>query len=257
MIISDTKQFVFVHIPKCGGTSVRKLLLPYKTLNEGLGGAIGDHRPLLRLEREYSSLWNKLNRYKSFTIVRRPESRFFSSVMQRLIDFSGIANPTAAEYCRACAADADFLSKHPEFCDWPDDYLHFIPQTAYVFLHNKQIVKRLFPLERPEALIAYLSTELAIETPGVLRRERRSVIARHGLLRGPAQIAKTALRPVLSNFRIEPVKTVLRGIAVKEFSAQQALGPSEHKRFASFAREFYAADYRLWRDNLERSDQKA
>lgn len=257
MIISDGRRFVFVHIPKCGGTSVRKLLIPYKSPHEGLGGAVGDHRPLYSLERDHPVIWGKLTRYSSFAIVRRPESRFFSCVMQRLIDFSDIANPTVAEYRRACAADAAFLAQNPDSRDWPDEYVHFIPQTEYVFCGDRQIVRCIFPLERPDDLLAHLSTELGVDTCDGLTRERRSTGARHGSLRGPARWVGAALRPVLSSARFEPVKSVFKRIVTTAFSAERALGPSEHAHYATFAREFYAADYQLWRDSLQCLDPEA
>jgi hypothetical protein len=253
MIISDQKRFVFVHIPKCGGTSVRKALMPYKTPHIGLGGAVGDHRPLFRVKQDYPIIWDKLTRYNSFTIVRQPEPRFFSCVMQRLIDFSGISMPTENDFRRACAADAAFLANHSDSHTWPDEYVHFIPQSEYIFHCDTKVVKFLFALERPDELMSYLSSKIGVSFLDGLSHERRSIGARHSALRKPAQLASKALKPLLESHRFAPAKTILKQIATKNFSAQQVLGPADYKNYEMFAREFYAADFQLWRKVFERS----
>lgn len=82
MIISHRKRFVFIHIYKVAGTSVRSALAPYADVTFkkytprrilyvlGLGPAPGDHRKAVDIR---TTLGNDIfERYYSFAFVRNP-----------------------------------------------------------------------------------------------------------------------------------------------------------------------------------------
>ena len=81
MIISDTKQFIFIHNPKAGGTSIRDVLHEYATVgvwqhkvNErlpvGNNKFLSKHVTASRI-RDYVGL-DKWNNYFTFAFIRNP-----------------------------------------------------------------------------------------------------------------------------------------------------------------------------------------
>lgn len=76
MIISDTHKFVFVHIPKTGGTSIKKALLPYYNkgqieFDEEKVTDLNGYRPHIAMT---NKLAFKFASYFKFAIVRNPWS---------------------------------------------------------------------------------------------------------------------------------------------------------------------------------------
>ena len=86
MIISDKYRFVFIHNPKCGGTSVRKALQDYDTRNnhfwmfaEVYGVKVDKAHMPLYLLRVYSPQdYDILKTYFTFMFVRHPIERCIS-----------------------------------------------------------------------------------------------------------------------------------------------------------------------------------
>src|ERR1700744_524201 len=99
MIISDPHRFVFVHVPKCAGTSVRRALRAIDT-SDGQFWRIGEHPEmgavhfahltLPDLARYFPETLAKIRDYQSMAIIRDPRDRFFSAIFQRLREFRGI-----------------------------------------------------------------------------------------------------------------------------------------------------------------------
>src|SRR4051812_6271823 len=87
MIISETRRFVFIHNPKCGGTTMRHALMPYDTTNnffwmfDDVNGAKIDkcHMPMHVFRRLYPYYFDLLQTCFVFMIVRDPYSRAVSS----------------------------------------------------------------------------------------------------------------------------------------------------------------------------------
>jgi len=87
MIVSDSKRFIFIHNPKCGGTSVRMSLMQFETTanffwmfdefnNKKIDKA---HLPLFLLRAKYPTYYDLLDRYFVFCFVRDPYSRTVSA----------------------------------------------------------------------------------------------------------------------------------------------------------------------------------
>lgn len=80
MIISHSKKFVFIHLDKCGGTSIEKSLAPHlkpydmyfgdeERLFFGKGDGLSKHATAGVTSRYLDDLWNQ---YYKFAIVREP-----------------------------------------------------------------------------------------------------------------------------------------------------------------------------------------
>ena len=87
MIISDTQRFIFLHIPKCGGTTIRNSLIDFDTRNnyfwmyDYLPGAEADsekqridkaHMSLPIFKQLYPRDFELLNEYTVFAFSRNP-----------------------------------------------------------------------------------------------------------------------------------------------------------------------------------------
>lgn len=156
MIISDEKKFVFVHIPKCAGMSVRAQLSSFDSTEERfnqkiehprLGPIHTAHVPLVFLADQFPEIFDKIRNYTPFALLRDPRSRFISAIMQRLIEFKGLAVSEVSHNTVIDAANEaiDWLSSRTDFCDL--EYIHFSKQSAYIFLDGEQTVDTLFSID--------------------------------------------------------------------------------------------------------------
>jgi len=156
MIIDDEHRVAFVHIPKCGGTSVRHQLQPLDSYqgffydrrdHDRLGAIDYCHIPLAFLESDFPSEFEKLARYQSFALVRDPHARFASATFERLALFGGVRRTTAT--ARMAIHEAEqamrWLERRGPFCE--AGYIHFARQIDYVALAGRRVVHNVFALE--------------------------------------------------------------------------------------------------------------
>ena len=136
-MISHKHKFIFIHIPKCGGTSIEHSLLK----NENVTKITDDVKQKYRLYYQYMGVavqHRKIDQFKdareknyfTFTFVRNPWERFLSEYFY-IKKFKG------------CGCD-DFDKKFPTFkhfvknngikCCW---YAHDYPQIDFVFNANQ------------------------------------------------------------------------------------------------------------------------
>lgn len=153
MIISDTKQFVFLHNPKAAGTSIRQnILLPHDTRHNffwGMASGGSLKRPIdkahLALEDfkvVFPDTYSILQDYFVFAFVRDPYERYISSFH---------------EYIKHNHTNMDIGSlKHKETMEMLDNFIanqltknrirhvykyrHFIPQHFILYHKNKCMV---------------------------------------------------------------------------------------------------------------------
>jgi len=126
-MINKTKKFVFIHVPKCGGTSVTKC----NHFNCWQGNA---H---LTLEDYHKALFNS-NSYKYYSIVRNPWSRILSVYTYwKRMDSSHKNYIWAKAACRAVQDNnmsfKEFISKLLE----PKIYFHKVNQPDVEMPHLK------------------------------------------------------------------------------------------------------------------------
>lgn len=184
MIISERKGFIFVHNPKCAGTSVRSALTPYDTTHdlfwnfETWNGREIDraHMPLFMFRSLYPQYFALLSHYLSFMFVRDPYDRAvsaFNEVRRMLVPTSG--EPGSEKNYRQ--ALNSFLANMTEKSLRREmrKYRHFVRQSDMAFLGQKRLVDIVMKIEEwPDCL-----SQLAVFMPDVAARiaqaEKRNV----------------------------------------------------------------------------------
>ncbi len=157
MIISDQHRFAFVHVPKCGGSSVRVQLKRFdkyggrfsrKTFHPELGFIDLSHLPLETLRDHFPEAFEEVRSYRSFAFVREPEARFFSAVRQRIGEFRRIPEPdiTPGMALKEAEAVIDHVAGAPHSLD--AQYIHFRRQADYVFCGSEQVVRHVLAVNR-------------------------------------------------------------------------------------------------------------
>lgn len=167
MIVSDTYQFAFVHIPKCAGTFVRKYLRAFDERDGMFTGRVDHHPvlgnldyvhiPLFILKKHFPEEFNAILNYWSFAVVRDPFARFASSISQRLKMYSdtSIQQRSISEIREYINESINYLSSQPNRGHLlPPGYIHFQPQIDYLELENKQIVDTIYSVDGIDTLLA-------------------------------------------------------------------------------------------------------
>lgn len=136
MIISDSKQFIFIHNPKAAGTSIREILHPYATvgvwqhkvndnLPVGTDKSLSKHVTASKI-REYVGQ-DKWNRYFTFAFIRNPWDLIVSQYLYAKRHIK------AAKHTLARGSFTDFISwydsKWAKNCIQP---LRIFPQLHYI-----------------------------------------------------------------------------------------------------------------------------
>lgn len=167
MIISDTHQFVFVHIPKCAGTFVRKHLQFFDSREGKFTGRVNYHPvfgtldyvhiPLFILKDHFQKEFEAVRDYWSFVVVRDPFARFASSVSQRLKMYSDtpIQKRSLVEIRTSIDESINYLSHQPLSAHLlPPDYIHFQPQIDFIELEGERIVDAIYSVDSIDALLS-------------------------------------------------------------------------------------------------------
>jgi hypothetical protein len=156
MIIDDEHRVAFVHIPKCGGTSVRRQLEALDSYqgffydrreHAELGRLDYCHIPLSFLAEHFPEAYEKVATYRAFALVRDPHSRFVSATFERLALFGGVRRTAATAHDAISEAERtiDWLADRGPFSD--PAYIHFARQIDYVTLDGRRIVDNVYAIE--------------------------------------------------------------------------------------------------------------
>ena len=87
MIISDNLKFIFIHNPRCAGMSIRTALQSLDTSNNYFSGYIHAegkqlalmHLPMEQVMNYYPEVYDAMDHYFTFMVVRDPITRFVSA----------------------------------------------------------------------------------------------------------------------------------------------------------------------------------
>ncbi|NGZ90281.1 sulfotransferase family 2 domain-containing protein [Psychroflexus maritimus] len=175
MIISDKYRFVFIHIPKCAGSTVRKQIeflddkggvFSNVKLHKELGQIDYGHIPLFVLKKYFPIEFRKIEKYESVTLIRNPYERFPSSVSQylRFYGESAIHKMKNAEIKNNLNKIINYLYKTPDDQFFlPKEYIHFQKQVDFVIENKIILTNKIFTTSEVDLLIAHLENHTDIE----------------------------------------------------------------------------------------------
>jgi hypothetical protein len=263
MIIDDAHRFVFVHIPKCAGSSVhaqlsgldlRDAAFHRPGLHADLGSVHFAHLPLTFLRAAYLADFEKVRTYRSFALTRDPSSRFASAVVQRLREFRGVRDLNVDS--RMVVSEAhrviDWLSDRGPFCDL--EYIHFSRQIDFVELDGRRIVADVFPIEDMRAFAARLEAVCGIHLDPE-RRENTNLASENPML-AMLRSAKPLYGRLTRWKDRERLLLWLRRMKLHDPGALYARLLDDAK-VARFVDDYYASDLALHRSTLEAVRQAA
>lgn len=154
MIINEKNRFVFVHIPKCAGTTVRVSLERFDSTNgrfsyangfiSGFGKIDMGHITLGRLRELFPEEYKKVKEYYSFAVVRDPFKRFPSSLYQHIQMYSGksVKSMRRNDFVAALDGVIRYLGKGYNYLDY--EYIHFQRQRDYIYDDSEMLLSCLY-----------------------------------------------------------------------------------------------------------------
>lgn len=165
----------FIHIPKVGGTSIRKAFRDVDRVNYieehldviQLKHVDLNHMTLAYIRENINPLFNKLVSSQNYCLVRDPRERLYSSFAQYLSMFtlSSIENLTSQEMITLFDKIKPELEK--EFNDnriqFSKEFIHFQPQVDFIYSENQKIVKNIYRIEDIQKLLDDICLEIGIE----------------------------------------------------------------------------------------------
>jgi len=264
MIISNTHRFVFIHIPKCAGTTVRQPLSKFNDwgeagppwqINDPVLGAIDyGHMPLYTLRDHFEEEFKTVTDYWSFAMVRNPFARFASSVSQRLKMYSNqpIHRSNLDDIRKAIDESIDYLSQQPRSNHrLPPEYIHFQKQIDYIELDGEQIVDSLYTVDDVDKLLEEVGQRVgrslgqSNQAGGVQPRANQSIVFRNDLLRWVIETARPLSNKV-SRLLPEGVKQWVRDqIYIPRDQRMKNLFTADY--IQDFIRDYYAEDIALYK----------
>lgn len=252
MIISDQHRAAFIHIPKCGGTSVRgqlssidstggRFLKPLE--HPTLGYIHMAHIPLVFLADQFPEEFAKVSRYRTFALVRDPYARFASAVFQRIDEFKGVAKlQVKADLALREAREAtQWLGGRRAFCDAA--FIHFSRQSDFLNLNGRRVVSDAFALEN----IAGFATALEAASGVKLDADRRD--NSNFASKNPVLAVLHGAKPVYSRlttwkFRKNIVVTLQKMGAYSSNSLYAVIIQDPEVR--AFIDDYYAEDFEIY-----------
>lgn len=216
MILSSKDKVAFVHIPKCGGTSLRSVLEGIKDSRsfnkvapvDGTGLVDLTHMNLELLRHVYPSLLIELTRCNSYCLVREPVSRFRSSFDQRLRMYRGttLGKLSESDILREFDIVVNALDGAGKWL--PHDFVHFERQKGYIYLDEKRVIKNIFPLPVLERMLSEIlkacnapRTKVSPKNEMLVERRFLSFVRRNFGNEYALQIGKYAPRSVKTAIR--------------------------------------------------------
>lgn len=252
MIICNKYRFIFVHNPKCAGQTVRFILHRFHddhdfcsgVYDHPLLGAVDHTHVTLETLREYfPGIFEKVEQYKTYAVIRDPYQRFISSVFQRLRQYENVATNAIgeSELNGKIIEIIENLQKKNGLCDIT--YAFFAKQVDFVELNGRRIVKNVYDISNINLLLQSISS-LVGEDLGRPTTRNRSLIYRRRLpkLVSPVGrlVARSVIRPIVSEHFYERLRSMFQSQAQDVF-----LDTYMSKTVAEFVNIYYRSDYEL------------
>jgi len=235
MLLSTEFDFAFVHIPKCGGTSLRDSFRNMPGLHNPLTDARSaipfetdpNHVQLCVLRDHAPGLLAHLEACTSYAVLRDPVERFPSALAQHCKMFQGtdlgdLSIPEIRELTEAAIA---YLRSEDPVRD--RRYIHFERQVRFTHLDGRRVVDRLFRLNDQAALVADVAATTGYRAPSLnesnaaanfrsatlqkirlgFPRPIKRLVRDHMPLAGKRAIDQLFFRPSLTQDRLEAILT--------------------------------------------------
>jgi hypothetical protein len=179
MIISERSNFIFIHNPKCAGTSVRKVLMEYDTTGEAFW-AMDDwngrrifnaHMPLFIFRSRYPDYFKLLATHLTFMFVRHPYERSVSAFNELHPELAPKPDDPGSEAAYTMALNKFICDiKETSLRRHPLKYRHFLRQSDFAYLGTKCHADVIMKIEEwPHCL-----TKLAVFLPTIAEVIRSS-----------------------------------------------------------------------------------
>jgi len=263
MIINDKHRFVFVHIPKCAGTTVRGPLTrfngwqlagpPWLKTHSELGRLDYTHIPLFVLREHFTIEFEAIQDYQSFAVVRDPFTRFASSVSQRLKMYSDTPIQKRSQYEIRSVIDEciDYLSHQPRDLHLlPPEYIHFQKQVDYIELDGTRTLKKLYTMNDIRELLTdvgrLVGQNLVKPSPekGGETSMNRSVVFRNDFLRRVIETIRPTTKNLVNMLPESSKKRIRDRVYVARDQRMKDTFAANHVR--TFVSEYYADDIAIY-----------
>ena len=251
MIICDDRDFAFVHIPKCAGTSVRRALRQIDTTGEAffriddhpaMGRVHLAHLTLAELAAYYPETLEKIARYRSMAIVRDPVERFYSAIFQRLREFKEIAQ--SAIDADTIEAESEKVIAHLEGASGHLDleHVHFNRQSDFIELHGERAVRDIFPVTDMQSVARHIRGLTGVDI-GQDRRNRTTQLRLSALRPMQRMLRDPYARLVSPERRARIRERMARAGFYTDVPKQRFIQPGG--RIERFIRDYYARDFEI------------
>lgn len=268
MIISDKHKFVFIHIPKCAGTTVRKKIEPLDDTNgfftkkcdnhKQLGIIDYVHIPLFILSRFFENEFDKIKNYTTFTVVRNPFDRFPSSIATHLSMYGQkpIRNLDKNDLKNEVDRIIDFLSKRKGNQEYlPHEYIHFQRQKDFIYINENKIIDKIYSVSSMDKLFREINEVVGVNLfEYSLERNNISKVYRNRIVKILMEDVRPNLeslyKPILPDFL---KKKLLNTFLVKRDAKFNALFQAEY--ISDFVKDYYAEDIKLFEEMQNQKSQ--
>lgn len=231
MIISDRNKFIFIHIPKCAGTSVRSRIEHLDDRNGAYSSRLDEHPelgllnyvhiPLQTLKDQFPNEYVCVETYRSMAVMRDPSARFVSSVSQYCNRYSDMEmrNHNIKTLRKQVDKLIDAIEEQEVLNPGgrlPAKLIHFQRQHHFTHLDGAKVVQNIVDISQIESvLVDLLGTSELRENDSVKANESR--VYRNQSLRILASSVKAAapglhrmLTPRVSAWMAERVHAPLK-----------------------------------------------
>ena len=260
MIISDKEKFVFVHIPKCAGTSVRSRIEHLDDRSGAYSGRLEQHPelgllnyvhlPLQTLSDHFPAEFECIKSYRSLAVLRDPSKRFASSIAQycnRYTDTdirSHSRKTLKAVVQKVLDALQDYDVKAPGE-RLPAELIHFQRQRDYTHVGDRQIIDHLVEITNVESLLLSLLGAEALRGDATVKSNETRVYRNAGI-RALASVSRR-LAPSVGAALPRRVSQWARDYLYSSLN-RQFDDVFEDEVVRTFIASYYACDERLFRE---------
>lgn len=246
MIVIDDKRYIFQHIPKCAGTTLRKWIIDGYGADVRIMGVIDHpetgkvetaHLPLKFTKAIFPEVLEKFRSYQSTAILRDPFDRFVSALGQYLREFH--AQNIHLMETPALQKAVSELIQRLRAGDQHRDYrlMHFYTQASFVEDEGERLITTLYPIESVGQAARDIGRILDLNAARVQTQNERKEF-RLRAVGAPARAADRMARRVLP----EKVWRRSRNIAIARLMKPKR-GPADTVFAVPGCRDFVAEHY--------------